>query len=301
MDNILLLLLCLFAGIALRWSGRVPEGGHVAINAFVIHLSLPALILLQIHRAHFGLGLLGPVAMPWVMFLLGAAVFWAAARAWRLSRGTAGALVLTGALANTSFVGLPMIETFYGRDQMATGIVIDQLGTYLVLSTLGVTVACLASGGAASPRALLRRIVTFPPFLALLLAVLLLPADYPPLVVHVLTRLGDTLAPLALVSVGLQLRPRALSGRRRILALGLGFKLVLAPLLLALLYLGVLRGSGETTHVTLFEAAMGPQIGGAVVATQYGLDPPLVSLMVGVGILLSFLTAPAWWLLLRGF
>jgi predicted permease len=288
MDNILLLLLCLFAGIALRWSGRVPEGGHVAINAFVIHLSLPALILLQIHRAHFGLGLLGPVAMPWVMFLLGAAVFWAAARAWRLSRGTAGALVLTGALANTSFVGLPMIETFYGRDQMATGIVIDQLGTYLVLSTLGVTVACLASGGAASPR-------------ALLLAVLLLPADYPPLVVHVLTRLGDTLAPLALVSVGLQLRPRALSGRRRILALGLGFKLVLAPLLLALLYLGVLRGSGETTHVTLFEAAMGPQIGGAVVATQYGLDPPLVSLMVGVGILLSFLTAPAWWLLLRGF
>ncbi len=28
---------------------------------------------------------------------------------------------------------------------------------------------------------------------------------------------------------------------------------------------------------------MGPQIGGAIVATQYGLDPPLVTLMVGIG------------------
>jgi hypothetical protein len=29
--------------------------------------------------------------------------------------------------------------------------------------------------------------------------------------------------------------------------------------------------------VTLFESAMGPQIGGAIVATQYELDPPLVT------------------------
>ena len=45
-----------------------------------------------------------------------------------------------------------MIETFYGRKNMSTGILIDQLGTYLVLSTLGITVACIYSSGTASRR-----------------------------------------------------------------------------------------------------------------------------------------------------
>ena len=43
---------------------------------------------------------------------------------------------------------------------------------------------------------------------------------------------------------------------------------------------------------------MGPQIGAAIVATQYGLNPALVTLMVGVGTLLAFATLPLWWAVL---
>jgi hypothetical protein len=68
------------------------------------------------------------------------------------------------------------------------------------------------------------------------------------------------------------------------------------PLALTLIYFGLLHRSGETTRITMFEAAMGPQIGGAIVAIQYGLDPQLVTLMVGIGIALSFITLPVWWL-----
>ena len=64
--------------------------------------------------------------------------------------------------------------------------------------------------------------------------------------------------------------------------------------MLALLYSGILGRTEEITRVTLFEAAMGPQIGGAIVAIQHGLNPPLVSLMVGLGISLSFLLLPLW-------
>ena len=71
-------------------------------------------------------------------------------------------------------------------------------------------------------------------------------------------------------------------------------KLLLAPLLLTLLYLKLLGATGTAAHVTLFEAAMGPQIGGAIVATQYGLDPQLVTLMVGIGSIAAFLTLPMW-------
>ena len=97
-----------------------------------------------------------------------------------------------------------------------------------------------------------------------------------------------------LFSVGLQLRFDQAKGLRSALATGLCFKLLLAPAVLALFYSGILGRPEEITRVALFEAAMGPQIGGAIVAIQHGLNPPLVSLMVGVGISLSFLTLPLW-------
>jgi predicted permease len=93
---------------------------------------------------------------------------------------------------------------------------------------------------------------------------------------------------------GLQLRLEKLRDHRALVGLNLGFKLVLGPLLLALLYVGLLACDGEPTQVTLFESAMGPQIGSAIVALQYGLSPTLITLMVGIGIALSFLSLPLW-------
>ena len=299
MGNVALLFLCLAAGVALRASGRVPDNAHVAINGFIINLSLPALTLLQIHGIQLHRDLFFPILMPWLMFTGVAICTWLIGRRLGLAAATIGALILTAGLANTSFVGVPMIESFYGSRYMAIGLLIDQLGTYLVLSTLGIAIACFCSRGNASASEVARRIATFPPLIALVLALLLQPVAYPPLVTEVLTRLGGTLAPLALVSVGLQLRLGVLRGRSAPLACGLSVKLLLAPLVLALVYVKLLGASGTVAHVTLFEAAMGPQIGGAIVATQYGLDPPLVTLMVGIGSVAAFLTLPLWWYALQ--
>ena len=86
-----------------------------------------------------------------------------------------------------------------------------------------------------------------------------------------------------------------LAGRRELLATGLGDKLVVAPLLILVLCAGLIGLRGRTTEVTLFEAAMPPQIGGSIVAIQYGLDARLISLMVGIGTVAAFLTLPVWW------
>ena len=117
--------------------------------------------------------------MPWLLFALGASVFWALAPTLRFSRGTTGALMMLGGLGNTSFVGLPMIECFYGAGYLSVGILIDQLGTYLVLSTLGMAVACLYSESRVEPRDVARRIATFPPLLAMLAALALGPVPFP--------------------------------------------------------------------------------------------------------------------------
>jgi len=130
------------------------------------------------------------------------------------------------------------------------------------IGTLGVTVATIYSTNSESRAAIFRRIMVFPPLLALIAAFALIPFEFSDWVSEALKRLGDTLAPLALVSVGLQLRFDQTKGIESALATGLGFKLLLAPAVLALLYSGILGRTEEITRVTLFEAAMGPQIGG---------------------------------------
>ena len=179
MTNISMLAVCLLAGVLLRVARRVPDNAHAALNGFIIHTALPALILWQIHGLRLTTNLLWPVSMPWLLFALSAAAFTLLARVMRLPRATTGALIMTAGLANTSFVGLPMIEAFYGAQGLPTGILIDQLGTYMVLSTAGIAVACLFSAGTASRREVVLRVVTFPPLMALVLAVLLAPIEYP--------------------------------------------------------------------------------------------------------------------------
>ena len=92
----------------------------------------------------------------------------------------------------------------------------------------------------------------------------------------------------------MQVRPGELTGKRGLLAMGLGYKLVDAPLLIMAIYAGIIGLRGAATQVTLFEAAMPPMLGGSIVAIQYGLDAKLISLMVGVGTVAAFVTLPAW-------
>lgn len=295
MNNLILLAVCFVIGILLRRSGRLPPNAHAALNGFIIHVSLPALTLVSVHSLTLDKALLAPAAMAWVMFGLGCAFFWLIGRMLKLRAPTIGALILTGSLANTSFVGVPMIEAYFGRQGVGIGILIDQAGTYLVLSTFGLLVATVyAQGGRPTARGILKKVLTFAPFIAFVAALALIPVTYPAWAEALLERLGGTLVPLALVSVGYQIQFGELRGRMRDLTVGLAFKLIAAPIVIALLYAGLFGGRGEMIQITIFEAAMPPQIGAAIVAMDHDLDPQLVTLMVGIGIPLSFLTLYAW-------
>lgn len=302
MNNYILLGFCLLLGILFRHTGRLPGNAVVTLNGFIINVSLPALTLTYVHDLKPSTDLLLAALMPWVLFGIGFVFFWQLARMLKLSRASTGGLILTGSLGNTSFIGLPMIEAFYGADHMGLGILIDQLGSYFVLSTAGILVASIYSSGdgdGVDIRKIARKIATFVPFQAFVVALILIPVEYPEWFDLLLRRLGATLVPLALLSVGFQLHLSHVAGKAKLLAFGLGFKLILAPLLIALLYIGGFGLNGDIGRVTVFEAAMAPMIGASIVAMDHDLDPPLLSLMVGIGIPLSFLTLPAWWYLLQ--
>jgi len=300
MNNLILLILCFIAGILLRCFKRIPDNAPATLNSFIIHVSLPALTLLYIHQLKLSGDVLLVGLMGWLVFGLSVGCFWIIGRWLRVPRATVGALMLLGGLGNTSFFGLPMVEAFYGKEGLTTAIIADQLGSFFALSILGITVAGIYSSGRPTMAEIAKRIVLFPPFISLVIALLLTPMEYAGWFTVLLKRLGDTLAPLALLSVGMQLRMGHVAEHKRNLAIGLGFKLLLAPFMIYLLYVQLLGAHGQAIQITIFEAAMPPMITAAIVATEHDLDPELSTLMVAVGLLISFVTLGGWHWILQG-
>jgi len=298
LNNLILLILCFIAGMLLRHFRRMPDNAPATLNSFIIHVSLPALTLLYIHQLKLSADVLLVGLMAWVVLALAVGFFWLIGRWLRLSRASTGALMLTAGLGNTSFFGLPMVEAYYGKEGIATAILADQFGSFFALSVLGITVAGIYSSGLPTAAQIARRIALFPPFISLVAALLLIPVEYADWFSALLKRLGDTLAPLALLSVGMQLRLGHLAEHKRNLAIGLGFKLALAPLAVYFLYVTLLGAHGQPIQVTLFEAAMPPMITSAIVASEHDLNPPLANSMVAAGLIVSFITLYGWWRIL---
>ena len=309
MDSLFIAAASLLAGILLRWSARLPENADSILAGVVIQFCVPPVAFLAARAMPLTAEAILPGSMAWIIFTGGFAFFGLAARLLGLSRQTFGCLMLAGGMSNVIFIGLPMIEAFYGRDMAYVAFLCDNPGTSVVLSMPGVLLATHLSkreggqtgGGLAALRGALRRMLLFPPFQALVLGLVLRPLVLPDWVLSGLARLGATLVPMSLLTVGLGLTFRLPGPRARPLAAGLAYKLVLAPALVWLVAAKCFGNTGLVAQVTVFEAAMPPMVLGAILATEYGLDPELAALMVGIGTGLSFLTLPLWrWLLAGG-
>lgn len=298
MTAFVLLLTCLSLGVLVARYARPPMGLAQGLNWWVINIALPALVLDLIPRLHFELQFWFLIVSQWIVFVGAFLLFrWIGGRlGW--SRGRIGALTLVCGLGNTSFMGFPLLEALRGREGLALGVVADQLGCFIVLAVGGTLVAALYSGTQAHPRAIARRVLLFPAFLALLGGATVGQfGGWPAAVDEILQRIGATLVPLALFSVGLRFRLQLGSDQRLPLALGLGWKLALAPSLV--LMLGWTAGvGGEVLAIGVLQSAMAPMISAAILADQHNLEPQLANSILGAGILLSLLTVPAWHLAL---
>ncbi|GLQ46577.1 transporter [Dyella lipolytica] len=298
MSALLLLFACLVLGIAVaRWA-KPPAGMVPGINWWVINVALPALVLDLIPGVTFDAQLWFPVAAmaivfggAWLLFgLLGARLGW--------SRGRIGALILVCGLGNTSFMGYPMMQALHGQAGLSLAVVADQLGTFPLLASAGIVVASIYAGRNPQAGLIVRRILTFPAFIALIAGIAIGRfGDWPAAIHGVLAPLGATLTPLALFSVGMQFRFRLGEKQSGALVWGLGWKLLLAPLMCWLLgrTLGV---GGLVLTIGVLQAAMAPMISAAILADEYELDPPLANAVLGAGIVLSLLTIPLGSLLL---
>lgn len=293
MEALAIIVFCVAAGMATA-RVRHPEGLAQSLNWWVVYVALPALVLGQIVRLEPSWGLLLPGASMWLVFF-GAWASMALVGAWLgWSRGLVGCMVLTAGLGNTAFVGYPLIEALMGKDGLALAVITDQFGSFLMLAVMGAVVTAVYSGQKLQWGIVVKRLLTFPAFIALIAALILGRLPSLPSVLFTLTdTLGATMVPLALFSVGLQLKIRSVGGDTQPLLFGLGWKLLLAPMLVwAMLYwVGV---DTKITQVVVLQGAMAPMVTGGIMAQQHGFAPAVASRMVGLGLLISLFTVPLW-------
>ncbi|WP_198651559.1 AEC family transporter [Dyella sp. C11] len=300
MSALLLLFTCLLLGALVARFAKPPAGIVHGINWWVINIALPALVLALVPKVKVDAQLWFPVVSMWVVFFGAWVVFALLGKALGWSRERVGALTLVCGLGNTSFMGYPMMQALHGKEGLTLAVVSDQLGCFPLLSSAGVAVASFYAGRSPQPAVIARRILTFPSFLALVLAAIVgALGGWPPMLDGVFTPIGATLTPLALFSVGLQFKFHLGERQLPALLMGLGWKLALAPL--AAWTLGVAAGvGGLTLTVGVLQAAMAPMISAAILADEYKLEPTLANTILGAGIVLSLITIPLGNLLLGG-
>ena len=296
--NFILIALCLVSGIIVRSSGSLPENSHRGINAWLLYIALPAVTLLYIPAITWSRALFLPIAMPLAVWIGAWIILRLSARRFAFDKGTQAALLLTAGLGNTSFVGFPLTQAYFGDEGLRIAVICDQI-SFMTLSTVGVLAAQNGPHhGNSGMKAIAGKIVRFPSFIAFM-AALFLPRfmSFDPFN-PVLATLAATLVPLALFSVGLQIQFSGWQRELPPLSLGLAYKLLVAPALVLCAALAF-RTGGIIGQTSVFEAAMAPMVTSAILAAEYQLNSRLANLMVSVGLIVSIATTGLWWLILR--
>lgn len=292
MTPFLLLIVCLVLGALIARVAKPPPTLAAGLNWWVVNIALPALVLHLIPQLRFTFDMWFLVASQWLVFAVGWGLFALLGKVYHWSRGRVGALTLVCGLGNTAFVGYPMIEALRGREGLALAVVADQVGCFVMLAVGGAIATAVYSGAKLRATDITKRVLSFPPFLGLLVGVAVgALGGWPAAIDSILNRIGDSLVPLALFSVGLQVRMQFAPGQVGAAASGLIYKLCLAPLLIYAC--GIAFGiSGLSLTVSVLQSAMAPMISAAILAEQHDLEPRLANLVLVVGIVLSFITVP---------
>jgi predicted permease len=292
MENFILIFLLLLLGVVFGYLNLFPKDSALTLNLFVIYISLPALVLLNIPKLTFSSDVLIPLILPWIMIAVSVVIILILGKVFSWNRSIVGGLLLIVPLGNTSFLGIPMVKAYFGESHVSYAILYDQFGSFLALSTYGSAVLAIYSGkGRPTFKMIAKKVFTFPPFIALIAALLLKGVAYPTYAVKVLEILASTLDPAVMFAVGLQIKLKISSTGFIPIASGLAIKLLIAPFF-AILLCGLLGAKGQAVNVSIFEAGMGPMITASALAIAADLEPEIMASMTGLGLILSFVTLP---------
>ena len=283
---------CFLAGWALTsWWGTAMRAAR-PLELWVIWAGLPALVLVKMPTVPLGHEAVVPVAGAWAVAMVAAALVLIAARMLDWDTLTTGALLLVVPLGNTGFLGIAATRALLGEDHVALALTYDQLGTFLLLVTYGTVIASRYGTAESGVGVMVRKVVTFPPFIALVASIALRHWHLSSTLNDLLSHIGKTVSYAAMLALGLRFRLAVTRKLAVPATIGIAVRMVVVPALVIVIALVLGDAHSTAWEATQLQAAMPPMIVAGLLAVSSGLNAEASTFVVGTGTILSFATLP---------
>ncbi len=285
----------------LRPAGLTAEQTRLVLTTLVYYLMLPALVIHVLSQAD-----IGRQSLQFTLFGIGSISFaiilsWLIGRMARFGNAQLGAVILAASFPNVTYLGLPVLEQTFGAWARSVAIQLDLFSAGPFLFTVGIMIARYYGEQSRNNHQPFWTFLNAPPFWAAAVAVLIninqLPI--PDWGLGVLERLSNGVVPLMLFSLGLALNWQSLNRSNVPYVLPVILvKLLLMPLF-AVYFIEHLQLQGERRIAAVLEMAMPSMVLGIVFCDRYRLDSSMYAMAVTLTTLLSLLTLPFWYDLMR--
>jgi predicted permease len=205
----------------------------------------------------------------------------------KLERPQLLAVILTVAFGNTGNYGLPLIKFAFGDEALAIASIFF-VTTTILFNVIGVVIASL---GHTDLKSAILGVFRLPIVYAALLALLVNAIGFqmPLSLERTIEIAASGSVPLMIVLLGLELTRIQWSHSFRALGVGVLTKLILGPVV-GILLADAFGMQGHTRQANVLDAAMPAAVATTVLATEYQLEPSLVTAIVFIGTILSPLT-----------
>ena len=283
MAKLAVIALLFLAGILLRRIGWLEARHGARMLRIVANVGLPALIIGAIGGVPREPGLLAlPASAVAVMLIVGVLAA-LTARLLGLARPSAGALVVSAMAMNLAFV-FPFVFVAWGPEALARAVVFDA-GNAVTQWTIVYLVAAHYGGRAADARSVLRRLAMAPPFVAVVVAVLVNRLAPPSAVglLDILRIAGQLITLLVVPAMGLLFEPRRIAAPEVLSAVALRCG---AGTAVGALIASALDFDRAIAAVTVVASAAPVAFSSVVMAEREGLD---VGLAIAAASLSAFL------------
>lgn len=295
MINFIMIAFCILAGMIFRRFNLIHHDGYKAINTWILYLALPAVSFKYIPKIEWSSQMFFPAISPIIVWLGSWLFMEIYCRHKKYAQRSRSSLELASGYSNTSFIGFPLIMAFYNEHDLSIAIICDQ-AMFVLLSTAGIIAAIKGGSGTEkiSPYIIAKRLFSFPPFIGCISALILSFCVDLSIAEPFIDKLVATVGPLALFSVGLQLKFNGWRQQISQISMAMLYKLMIAPLLV--LIVAIIFGiKGEIARITIFEAAMPTLITASMISEQFRLNSRLINLIIGIGIVIGFVTTAFWY------
>lgn len=219
----------LFAGYFAKRVGALKQSQAGVLFDFVIMFAMPCLIISKIYHLDINSHLFIYIFMGFISSVVAALFAVLIGKFMKFSPATLISIFMLTTFGNTLFVGIPIVTTLFGDDIIGEVVLYDAFAGALPISIFGPFILSLDSKRRPSIIKLAKKVLFFPPFIGLVLGLILKIFVIPEFMFMPLESLGSTATPVALFAIGLSLSFGAIKSSYKGTIVVVLSKMVLTP------------------------------------------------------------------------